>query len=151
MNSIIGCYPGGGLMFRRRGTIIAEGLKIKGSVSADGLVEVNGHIEGDLRCTSLFVSPKASVHGVIEAHRIVVNGRVEGPIRGSDVVLKASAHVVGDIEHRSLSIERGAYFEGRSIGSSQANPKKAPEKLTARLRRETELKATREPLGAPAA
>ena len=48
-------------MFRRRGTIIAEGLKIVGSVTAEGLVEVNGQIEGDLYCTSLVVSPKASI------------------------------------------------------------------------------------------
>lgn len=45
-------------MFKRRGTIIAEGLKIRGSVSAQGLVEVNGQIEGDVHCTSLFVSRK---------------------------------------------------------------------------------------------
>jgi cytoskeletal protein CcmA (bactofilin family) len=138
-------------MFRRRGTIIAEGLKIKGSVLADGLVEVSGHIEGDLHCTSLFVSPKASIHGGIEAERVVVNGRVEGPIRGSEVVLKSRAHVVGDIQHHSLSIERGAYFEGRSIGSAQTNMKKAPEKLTAKLHRETALRATREPLDASVA
>lgn len=135
---------------RRRGTIIAEGLKITGSVSAEGLVEVNGHIEGDLHCTSLFVSPKASIKGGVEADHIVINGRVEGPIRGSEVVLKSRAHVVGDIQHLRLSIESGAYFEGRSICSPQTNMRKAPEKLTARLRRETELKATREPVDASA-
>jgi hypothetical protein len=37
-------------MFKRRGTIIAEGLKIIGSVSAAGLVEVNGQIEA--MCTA---------------------------------------------------------------------------------------------------
>jgi cytoskeletal protein CcmA (bactofilin family) len=134
------------MFFRRRGTIIAEGLKITGSVSAEGLVEVNGQIEGDLHCTSLFVSPKAAINGGVEADRVVVNGRVEGPIRGSEVVLKSRAHVVGDIQHQRLSIEPGAYFEGRSVRSPQTNVRKAPEKLTARLRREMELKATREPV-----
>ena len=79
-------------LFRRRTTIIAEGLKIVGSVTAEGLVEVNGHIEGDLHCTSLVISPKASIVGGVEADRIVVNGRVEGPVRGGEVVLKAHAH-----------------------------------------------------------
>jgi cytoskeletal protein CcmA (bactofilin family) len=139
------------LMFRSKGTIIAKGLKIKGSVSAEGLVEVSGHIEGDVHCTSLFVSPKAIVNGGIEADRVVVNGRVEGPIRGSEVVLKSHAHVVGDIQHKHLSIERGAYFEGRSIGSPPTNLQRAPEKFSARLRRETESKATREPRDASAA
>jgi cytoskeletal protein CcmA (bactofilin family) len=48
---------------RRRGTLIGEGLKITGSVTAEGLVEVNGQIDGDLHCTSLIVSPKACVNG----------------------------------------------------------------------------------------
>ena len=136
------------MFFRRRGTIIAKGLKITGSVSAEGLVEVNGHVEGDVHCTSLFISPKGAINGGVEAERVVVNGRVEGPIRGSEVVLKSRAHVVGDIQHERLSIDPGAYFDGRSICSPEANAQKSPEKLTTRLRRETELKATREPVDA---
>jgi cytoskeletal protein CcmA (bactofilin family) len=139
------------MLFKRKGTIIAEGLKIRGSVSADGLVEVNGNIEGDVHCTSLFVSPKAVINGGVEADRVVVNGRIEGPIRGSEVVLKSRAHVVGDIQHQRLSIESGAYFEGRSVCSPPSNLRKAPEKLTARLRRESELTATREPVESAAA
>jgi cytoskeletal protein CcmA (bactofilin family) len=41
---------------RRGGTVIGNGLKIVGSVTAEGLVEVNGQVEGDLHCTSLIVS-----------------------------------------------------------------------------------------------
>jgi cytoskeletal protein CcmA (bactofilin family) len=133
------------MFFSRRGTIIAEGLKIKGNISAEGLVEVNGHIEGEVRCRFLFVSPKAVINGGIEAERVAVNGRVEGPIRGSEVVLKSRAHVVGDIQHQRLCVEPGAYFEGRSTRPSETNVRKAPDKLTARLQQMNELKATREP------
>jgi cytoskeletal protein CcmA (bactofilin family) len=133
-------------MFSKRSrTMIAQGLKITGSVSAEGLIEVNGQIDGNVRCTFLLVSPKAVINGGIEAERVAVNGRVEGPIRGTDVVLKAGAHVVGDIQHQHLSIERGAYFQGRSVRTPETNARKAPEKLTARLRKEAELKAIREP------
>jgi len=136
-------------LFRRRGTIIAEGLKIVGSVTAEGLVEVNGQIEGDLHCTSLVVSPKASISGGIEAERVVVNGRVEGPIHGGEVVLKSHAHVVGDIQHQSLAIETGAYFDGRSVRSPQSNVRKEPpERLSVKLRREAN---GREPAAASAA
>lgn len=143
-------------LFRRRGTIIAEGLKIVGSVTAEGLVEVNGHIEGDLHCTSLVVSPKAAISGGIEAERVVVNGRVEGPIRGGEVLLKSHAHVVGDIQHSSLAVEKGAYFDGRSVRIPESNVRKAPadrpERLTARLRRERELSVNgHEPASATAA
>lgn len=123
-------------MFKRnKGTTIAEGLKITGSVTAEGLVEVNGHIEGDLHCTSLIISRKASISGGVEADQVVVNGRVEGPIRGGNVLLKSHAYVVGDIEHQTLAIEKGAYFD-RSVRSPSTNGHKAPEKVTARFRRE---------------
>ncbi len=141
-------------LFKRRGTIIAEGLKIVGSVTAEGLVEVNGHIDGDLHCTSLVVSPKASINGGIEADKVVVNGGVEGPIRGGEVLLKSRAHVVGDIQHNSLAIEPGAYFDGRSVRSADSNLRKAPaekpERLSARLRREPAVNG-REPAAATAA
>ena len=108
-------------MFKRNGTVIAEGLKIMGSVTADGLVEVNGQIEGELHCTSLIVSRKALVTGTISAERVVIDGRVEGPIQAGEVVLKPQAHVVGDIHHQSLAIEKGVYFEGRSVQAHGAN------------------------------
>ena len=111
----------------KQGTVIAKGLKIVGSVTAEGLVEVNGQIDGELHCTSLVIARGAHVNGIVAAERVVVDGKVEGPIQGGDVVLKSRAHVVGDIHHQSLAIERGAYFDGRSVqirGNGQA-----PEKL----------------------
>jgi cytoskeletal protein CcmA (bactofilin family) len=98
-----------------KATVIAKGLKIVGSVTADGLVEVNGRIEGELHGTSLVIARGAHVAGTIVAQRVVVDGSVEGPIQGGEVILKSKAHVVGDIQHQSLSIENGAYFEGRSM------------------------------------
>jgi len=106
---------------RRNGTVIAEGLKIMGSVTAEGLVEVNGRVDGELHCTSLIISRKAHVTGAITAERVVVDGRVEGPIQGGEVVLKSQAHVVGDVHHQSLAIEKGAYFEGRSVQAHRSN------------------------------
>ena len=110
-------------MFRvmRGGTVIGRGLKIKGDVSAEGLVEVNGQIQGEVRCTSLVVSPNAQIVGSVTAEQVVVNGEVAGPIQGGDVVLKPKAHVVGDIRHQSLTIEKGAYFEGHAAQVHGAN------------------------------
>jgi cytoskeletal protein CcmA (bactofilin family) len=124
-----------GLFKRQKGTTIAEGLKITGSVTAEGLVEVNGQIDGDLSCTSLFVSPKASITGGVQANRVVVDGKVEGPIRGVDVLLKSHAHVTGDIEHETLAVEKGAVFDGRSV-RAPAKVRTGPEKLASALRRE---------------
>jgi len=104
-----------------KATVIAKGLKIVGSVTAEGLVELNGRIEGELHGSSLVIARGAEVVGKIAANRIVVDGSVEGPIQGGEVILKSKAHVVGDIHHKTLAIENGAYFEGRSTQESSAN------------------------------
>ena len=106
-----------------RGTVIAKGLKIIGRVTAEGLVEVNGQIEGEIHCTSLIISRGAHISGTIAADRVVVDGKVEGPIQGGEVILKSQSHVVGDIHSRSLAIENGAHFDGRSVQTQSANGK----------------------------
>ena len=111
---------------KQRGTLIAKGLKIVGSVTAEGLVEINGQIDGELHCTSLVIARGAYVNGTVAAERVVVDGTVEGPIHGGDVTLKSQAHVVGDIHHQSLAIETGAFFDGRSVqirGNGQTSEK----------------------------
>jgi cytoskeletal protein CcmA (bactofilin family) len=122
-------------MFIRSGTVIGKGLKIVGSVSAEGLVEVDGRIDGDVSCTSLVISPNAQIVGSVTAERVVVNGRVEGPIQAGDVVLKPRAHVVGDIRDQSLTIAKGAYFEGRAAQAQGVNGRQ-PGRAARRSRRE---------------
>ena len=100
---------------KQRGTVIAKGLKIVGSVTADGLVWVDGQIDGQLHCTFLVIDRGAHISGTVAAERIVVDGKVEGPIQGGKVILKSRAQVVGDIHHQSLAIESGAFLDGRSV------------------------------------
>ena len=106
----------------RRKTVIAKGLKIEGRVTAEGLVELNGQIEGELHGKSLIISRGALVKGAVSADQVVVDGTVEGPITGGEIILKSRAHVIGDIHHRSLSIENGASFEGQSVQTGRGDP-----------------------------
>lgn len=110
-------------MFRRRATIIGEGLKVVGNITTDSSVEICGHLTGEVQCKSLIISRKACLEGAVTAERVTVDGRVEGPINAALVMLKSRAHVVGDIHHQSLSVKKGAYFEGRSV---QAGKQKEP-------------------------
>jgi len=103
------------LLNRSRGTVIAEGLKIVGNVTAEGPVEIHGDIEGEVRGTSLVVSRQAQIKGPLIADDVIVDGFVNGEIHGVNVVLKSRARVVGDVHHQSLTVERGARFDGRSL------------------------------------
>ena len=95
-------------------TIIGEDLTIKGNVISKGEIQVDGEIQGDIRCSSLLLGDKAHVKGCVVAEDVVVRGHLLGTIRGVRIALQAPSHVEGDIFHESLAIEQGAYFEGKS-------------------------------------
>ena len=67
---------------RQQGTVIAKGLKIVGSVTAEGLVEVNGQIEGELHCTSLLIARGAHINGVVAANASLLMGKLRVRFRG---------------------------------------------------------------------
>jgi cytoskeletal protein CcmA (bactofilin family) len=95
-------------------SIIANGVKITGTVEADGAeLQVDGEVEGNVRGGSLTVGDTGMVKGDIISESVTVHGRIEGSIRARKVVLARNAHVLGDIVHQSLSVEMGAVFEGQ--------------------------------------
>lgn len=95
-------------------SIIANGVKITGTVEADGAeVQVDGEIEGNVRGGSVTVGDTGMVKGDMVSESVTVHGRVEGSIRARKVMLARNAHVLGDIVHQSLSVEMGAVFEGQ--------------------------------------
>jgi cytoskeletal protein CcmA (bactofilin family) len=100
-------------------SIIGDGLTITGNVRAKGEVQIDGHIEGDVRCSSLLLSESSQVIGNVVAEDVVVRGKVVGGIKALRVTLHNNCYVEGDIHHQSLAIEQGAYFEGRSRHSDE--------------------------------
>lgn len=95
-------------------SIIANGVRIKGAVEAEGAeLQVDGEVEGNLRGGSLTIGDTGIVKGDVVAENVLVNGRVEGSLRARKVQLARNAHVLGDITHQSLSVEMGAVFEGQ--------------------------------------
>jgi cytoskeletal protein CcmA (bactofilin family) len=95
-------------------SIIGEDLTIRGNVTSKGEVQLDGEIEGDIRCGSLLVGDKAQVRGGVVAEDVVVRGNIVGSITGLRITLQGQCHVEGDIFCQALAIEQGAYFEGKS-------------------------------------
>ena len=95
-------------------SIFAGDISITGNIHSDGEIQIDGKVEGDIKCTSLIVGENADVSGGVVAEDVVVRGKVNGSIRGVRVTLEATSEVEGDIYHKTLAIEQGAYFEGKS-------------------------------------
>jgi cytoskeletal protein CcmA (bactofilin family) len=98
-----------------RGTapsIICSDLTVKGNLTSAGDIQIDGHVEGDVRSIGLVIGEKAEIHGEVLAEDVTVRGRVIGRIRARKILLAATSHVEGDILHEAFAVETGAFFEG---------------------------------------
>ncbi len=109
-------------------SLLSNDLTIKGNVTTNGDIQIEGTIEGDVPAHMLTVGASATIKGEIAADDVVVNGRVIGRLRGLKVRLTATARVEGDIIHKTIAIESGAHFEGTvqrqedPLGDSSSRP-----------------------------
>ena len=103
---------------------IGADVKIVGQVISEGVVNIFGHVEGELRASSALIGDAAHFEGDIYTQDLVIRGHVTGTIHATRVKLEGSAVVQGDIFHRSLAIEENAHFEGQS--RRQENPTGTP-------------------------
>jgi cytoskeletal protein CcmA (bactofilin family) len=93
-------------------SIISADVKITGRIESQGELDINGHIEGDVKATALTIGDTGAVKGSVMAEQVVVRGTIEGTIRARKVQICSGAKVRGDIFHASLAIEPNANFEG---------------------------------------
>ena len=93
-------------------TIVSADMVINGTLASNGDVQIDGQVEGDVRCTGLVIGDKAEVQGEIYAEEVTIRGKVAGRIRARKVTLAATSHVEGDILHEAFAVEAGAFFEG---------------------------------------
>jgi cytoskeletal protein CcmA (bactofilin family) len=87
---------------------------IEGVVDFPGPVVIEGTLLGDIRCTSLIVSERGVVDGSIKADAVTILGEVSGEIFANHLTLKRASSVEANIFHKHLSLEDGAFFEGKS-------------------------------------
>ena len=103
--------------------VLSTDVEIKGTVRFTNDLVVDGKIEGEITSDgNLTVGENARIKAEIKTSTVVVYGKVHGNLTATDrVELKASGEVVGDIKAKTLSIEAGAIFVGKSTVGTPAN------------------------------
>ena len=130
--------PGGRTSAPRKGggpAMIGPSITIKGDVSGDEDLVIQGRIEGKVNLAQHNITigtdgrVKADVHG----RTVVVEGEVEGDLRAQEqIILRHTAKVQGSIAAPRVSLEDGAVFRGGiEMDSSGKPPKPAAEKVEA--------------------
>jgi cytoskeletal protein CcmA (bactofilin family) len=114
-------------------TIISTGVKLKGSLTSDGNVRVDGFVEGNVSANAnITIGDRGEIKGNINADNVVVGGKVIGIVAAKEkLVLEANASLQGDISTKILVIAPGAKFDGNSkMMTVEGGSKTAPEKDT---------------------
>lgn len=101
---------------------LSSGVKYEGNISGAGELQVDGSLKGDIRVVRVTIGEGGSVEGTVHADVLDVRGRVSGAIVAKQVKLFATARIEGDITQEQLSIEQGAWFQGRCTQAKRDSP-----------------------------
>ena len=110
--------------------LIGTGTEIKGDMTFDGGLRVDGRVHGNVisvdgKPGTLVLSEAARIEGEIRVSHVVINGTVVGPVHAADYVeLQSKANVTGDVYYRTLEMHLGAVVQGRLVYQDEAKTDK---------------------------
>ena len=95
--------------------MIGQGTTIRGSISGDEDLTIEGRVEGSIRMGSdVTVASAATVEATVDAQNIEVNGVLSGDVTaGTALTVTSSGTLVGNVETPRIHIADGAHFTGR--------------------------------------
>ena len=103
--------------------VIGASIQIKGEVTGEEDLRVNGQVEGkiELKRHRVTVGKSGRVKADLYGKVISVEGMVQGNLFGEDkVIIRQSGTVQGNVTSPRVTLEDGAKFKGRIEMDSQA-------------------------------
>lgn len=96
-------------------TVIGNDVVIKGEITVEKGLRVDGHIEGAVTTKGkVHVGKTGRLNAEVNGGAVVIEGRVTGNVTASDrVTLEATSTVSGDLTAVKLVVLEGASFSGR--------------------------------------
>ena len=103
-------------------TIISAKTSIKGDIISDGILHVDGHVQGDITCAELVIGIRGSVTGCVTTQTMHLYGTLRGKALVESMFISKSASLIGDVTHHSIAIEPGAFIDGHCIRAGAPIP-----------------------------
>lgn len=96
-------------------SIIAAGTTLKGDITSNGDIRIDGTLYGNIDCTAkVVIGANGSVEGDINGQQADIMGKVNGTIKVKELLqLKGGSNVNGNIHASKLQIEPSANFNGQ--------------------------------------
>ncbi|MBE6445215.1 MAG: polymer-forming cytoskeletal protein [Alphaproteobacteria bacterium] len=96
-------------------SIVSENTRLRGDIISDGIIHVDGNVEGDISCEELIIGIKGSVTGSVHAGNLQLYGVLNGKASADNLFIAKSAKLIGDATHNTIAIEPGAYIDGHCM------------------------------------
>lgn len=93
-------------------SLIGPDIVITGNIEALSDLQIEGQVNGDVRCSTLVLGENGAISGSIFADRVRVVGSIDGSVQAKDLAVEATGRVVGDIIYERLKIVNGGIVEG---------------------------------------
>ena len=112
----------------RESATIGPSIKIRGDISGDEDLIVQGTVEGtiSLKQNNVIVGRDGRVKANVHARTIEIDGKVEGDLHGEEqVVVRKSGDIRGNVVAPRVTLEDGSRFKGSidmETGAQLANP-----------------------------
>lgn len=111
-------------------TIIAQGTRIKGNITTDCHLHIDGEFEGKIDSkNTVMIGKNGQVDGEVYANKLVVSGKLKGLTESDTVEISSQGRFEGVITSTELVIEKKGVFIGESkIKGMQSAAKNATSK-----------------------
>lgn len=98
----------------RTAAIIGPSMRIKGEISSEEELIIDGEVEGILSLQhSVTVGASGKVRANIKARDLTIFGSVQGNVEiAGKLAIREKGSLVGDVRTAGISIDDGAYFKG---------------------------------------
>ena len=93
-------------------SIISANLRISGDLDGDGDLQIEGRVDGNIRCETLTVGETGNVEGKVVANSLRLLGTIKGSVRARVISMMKSAKMIGDVTHERIEIQAGAMVDG---------------------------------------
>ena len=105
-------------------SLIASGTTLKGDISSNGDIRIDGTLQGNIHCTAkVVIGANGVIEGDISGHTADIMGKVSGTIKVKELLqLKGGSQVTGNIYSSKLQIEPTANFNGQCHMNASPEP-----------------------------
>jgi cytoskeletal protein CcmA (bactofilin family) len=118
-------------------SIIAAGMTVHGDIESNGVVKVEGRVEGTIRAArQVLIGRQGEVKGDVETPEAVIGGKVEGCITTTErIEIQGTAIVNGDVFTKAILILEGGRINGAvRMDEKVARPRTGDHKAVAVVR-----------------